>query len=101
MHGDIKGTNVPISHTVDALLADFGLADIADKSTVTSLGGSGSLPWQSPEVLRGATHRTFSSDVYSFGMTIYEVKVSASSFAFTFIEEKYCRSLVALPPLMV
>ncbi|KAG8913526.1 hypothetical protein FRC00_002217 [Tulasnella sp. 408] len=79
VHGDIKGTNILISPTVDALVADFGLAKIADSSTLPSLKGAGSLRWQSPEVLRGDAHRTFSSDVYSFGMTIYEVE-SLSAF---------------------
>lgn len=74
VHGDIKGTNVLISPTVDALVADFGLDTLADSSTITSPIDSGSLRWQSPEVLRGAAHKTFSTDVYSFGMTIYEVK---------------------------
>lgn len=74
MHGDIKGTNILISPTVDALVADFGLAKLSDTSTAPSLKGAGSNRWQAPEVLRGEAHRTLSSDVYSFGMTIYEVE---------------------------
>ncbi|KAG8956941.1 hypothetical protein FRC00_004695, partial [Tulasnella sp. 408] len=35
--------------------------------------GAGSVPWQSPELLRDAARRTFQSDVYAFGITIYEV----------------------------
>lgn len=80
MHGDIKGSNILVSPTVDALVADFGLAKLADSSTVPSLKGAGSLRWQSPEVLRGEAHRTFSSDVYSFGMTIYETLSGAIPF---------------------
>ncbi|KAG9030576.1 hypothetical protein FS837_003230, partial [Tulasnella sp. UAMH 9824] len=41
--------------------------------TSTSLRGAGSVPWQSPELLRDAARRTFQSDVYAFGITIYEV----------------------------
>lgn len=100
MHGDIKGSNILVSPTVDALVADFGLAKLADSSTVPSLKGAGSLRWQSPEVLRGEAHRTFSSDVYSFGMTIYEVK-SLNLLSETHVtEEKYHRPLAELFPLM-
>ncbi|KAG8948953.1 hypothetical protein FRC04_009154 [Tulasnella sp. 424] len=75
VHGDIKGNNILITPDVDAVLADFGLAKVAETSTASSQKGTGSSRWQSPEILRGGAHvhRTFSSDVYSFGMTIYEI----------------------------
>ncbi|KAG8948951.1 hypothetical protein FRC04_009152 [Tulasnella sp. 424] len=46
VHGDIKGNNILIStalDAVDAVVADFGLAKLADSSTVPSLKGAGSL----------------------------------------------------------
>lgn len=73
VHGDIKGNNILVTPDVDAVLADFGLAKVAETSTASSQKGTGSSRWQSPEILRGGAHRTFSSDVYSFGMTIYEI----------------------------
>ncbi|KAG9017646.1 hypothetical protein FRB90_000383 [Tulasnella sp. 427] len=73
VHGDIKGGNILISASVDAVLADFGLAKLADTSTTTLLKGAGSLRYQSPEILREGAHKTPASDVYSFGITIYEI----------------------------
>ncbi|KAG8931371.1 hypothetical protein FRC01_001429, partial [Tulasnella sp. 417] len=73
IHGDLKGNNVLISNDEHILLCDFGLAKHVTSRTSTSLRGVGSIPWQSPELLRDASRRTFQSDVYAFGITIYEV----------------------------
>ncbi|KAF4582455.1 hypothetical protein EYR38_002580 [Pleurotus pulmonarius] len=60
-----------------ALLTDFGLSlmldDVRSRSTATHAGSSrGTLRWMAPECLNG--HRANeASDVYSLGMTIWEV----------------------------
>ncbi|KAG9044109.1 hypothetical protein FS837_008772 [Tulasnella sp. UAMH 9824] len=73
IHGDLKGNNVLVSNDEHILLCDFGLAKHVTSRTSTSLRGVGSIPWQSPELLRDASRRTFQGDVYAFGITIYEV----------------------------
>ncbi|KAG8968346.1 hypothetical protein FRC05_001570 [Tulasnella sp. 425] len=73
IHGDMKGNNTLISGEEHVLLCDFGLAKHVTSRTSTSLRGVGSIPWQSPELLRDASKRTFQSDVYAFGITISEV----------------------------
>ncbi|KAG8973426.1 hypothetical protein FRC05_008817 [Tulasnella sp. 425] len=74
VHGDIKGSNLLVSSStpVEGVVADFGLAKLVDTHTASSLQGAGSLRWQSPEILYGAS-RSFKSDVYAFGMTVYEI----------------------------
>ncbi|KAG8954581.1 hypothetical protein FRC04_011014, partial [Tulasnella sp. 424] len=72
IHGDLKGNNVLISGGYHVLLCDFGLAKHVTSRTSTSLRGVGSIPWQSPELLQDACRRTFQSDVYAFGITVYE-----------------------------
>ncbi|KIO26949.1 hypothetical protein M407DRAFT_73857, partial [Tulasnella calospora MUT 4182] len=72
IHGDIKGDNILIDSPERALICDFGLSKIRDSETSTGLRGVGTLLWTSPEVLLGEG-KTFSSDVYAFGMTIAEV----------------------------
>lgn len=62
-----------------ALLCDFGLARInADIISRTRMAGdtavSGSRNWMAPELLSGSLPRP-PSDVYAFGMTLYEVGV--------------------------
>ncbi|KAJ7714809.1 kinase-like domain-containing protein [Mycena metata] len=76
-HADLKGVNVLIDLSARALLCDFGLARIkADVSTRTGskepLIGSGSRNWMAPELLTGSSPRP-ASDIYAFGMTVYEL----------------------------
>jgi serine/threonine protein kinase len=77
VHGDIKGNNVLASPNGDALLCDFGLAKLVGSQTSGSRRGSGALRWESPELLDGQTKST-ASDIWAFGMTIYEVCVEFS-----------------------
>ena len=77
VHGDIKGSNVLASPNGDALLCDFGLAKLVGSQTSGSRKGSGTLRWESPELLHGQT-KSAASDVWAFGMTIYEVCVQIS-----------------------
>lgn len=72
VHGDVKGHNVLISNELKALLCDFGLSKTADAATTTSLKGAGTVRWQAPELFHEAP-RSYKSDVYAYGMTIYEV----------------------------
>lgn len=74
IHGDLKGNNVLISSGEHVLLCDFGLAKHVTYRTSTSLRGAGSIPWQSPELLQDEGRRTVQSDVYAFGITVYEVR---------------------------
>lgn len=78
VHGDVKGGNVLVSSEVKILLCDFGLAKMMDTNTSTSKAGLGTLRWQAPELMDGGS-KTFQSDVYAFGLTIYEVSVSRTS----------------------
>lgn len=74
VHGDLKGANVLVSAEVRILLCDFGLAKIVNTNTSTSRAGFGTLRWQAPELMEGAS-KGFETDVYAFGLTIYEVRV--------------------------
>ncbi|KAJ7496406.1 kinase-like protein, partial [Mycena latifolia] len=76
-HGDIKGVNILVEDSGRSLLCDFGLSRVkADITTRTSHGGNtattGSCNWMAPELLAGSMPR-MASDVYAFGMTIYEL----------------------------
>ncbi|EJT98842.1 kinase-like protein, partial [Dacryopinax primogenitus] len=95
VHGDIKGNNVLVSDDGNALLADFGLSTVVEDIDpgITSMLYAGSLPWMSPErmdpsrfALDIRTARTPASDMWSFGMTIYEVllvyQISACFFSY-------------------
>ncbi|KAK7008148.1 kinase-like protein [Favolaschia claudopus] len=76
-HGDLKGINVLVEDSGRALLCDFGLtrikADITSRThAAEKVVVSGSRNWMAPEMLSGTLPRP-SSDLYAFGMTIYEL----------------------------
>lgn len=101
VHGDLKGVslfannapcrlmlehqvNVLVNNDYRAVIADFGLVAIVSTSSVVTLATSvlavgGSERWMAPELLYpekyGLSHSIPSkeSDIYAFGMLIYEV----------------------------
>ncbi|KAG8895299.1 hypothetical protein FRB99_000658 [Tulasnella sp. 403] len=74
IHGDIKGSNILVSsgNEPHALLCDFGLSRRLADPTLPGLKGVGTVRWQAPELWDNQS-KSFSTDSYSFGMTIYEV----------------------------
>ncbi|KAF9055624.1 kinase-like domain-containing protein [Panaeolus papilionaceus] len=76
VHGDLKGVNVLIGDGEKALLCDFGLsrikADVNSRSSAESTAVVGSQNWMAPELFQGGRPKA-PSDMYSFGMTIYEI----------------------------
>ncbi|KAG8962876.1 hypothetical protein FRC05_005084 [Tulasnella sp. 425] len=72
VHGNIRGECILIDDGNHALLRDFELSRLEGTKPNTSSGVFGSLRWMGPELLNGEP-RSFSSDVYSFSMTMTEV----------------------------
>ncbi|KAG8898433.1 hypothetical protein FRB99_007438 [Tulasnella sp. 403] len=74
IHGDIKASNILVSSGEQprALLCDFGLSRRLADPTLPGLKGVGEVRWQAPELWDNEP-KSFKSDSYSFGMTIYEV----------------------------
>lgn len=75
--------NILIDNARTAVLCDFGLSRVkADMTSRTSARdvfiGAGSRNWMSPERFRGQTTKK-PCDVYSFGLTIYEVRYSCTA----------------------
>ena len=75
IHRDIKPSNIMVTSDGRVLLVDFGLARTDGAHTLTQSGTPlGSLPYMSPEQARGdrsaVDQRT---DIYSLGVTLYEL----------------------------
>lgn len=66
IHGDLKSANVLVDSKFRAKVADFGFAG---KSAL----GTGTPYWMAPELLRRESKNTPATDVYSFGIILYEV----------------------------
>ena len=78
IHRDIKPGNIMLKEDGTALLSDFGIARVAEATTLTA-GPLGTPPYMSPEQILGQAvdERT---DVYSLGVVAYEMLVGRRPF---------------------
>ncbi|MCD7735604.1 MAG: Stk1 family PASTA domain-containing Ser/Thr kinase [Lachnospiraceae bacterium] len=71
IHRDVKPQNIMISTDGKVKVADFGIARASSANTVTS-NVMGSVHYSSPEQARGG-YSDEKSDIYSLGITMYEM----------------------------
>lgn len=83
LHRDIKPSNVILEQEGGIYLADFGLARIAQgsESTLTSDVVLGTPQYISPEQALGKKDLDDGTDIYSFGVMIYEMTVGRVPFS--------------------
>lgn len=83
LHRDIKPSNVMLANDGQIYLADFGLARIAQsgESTLTSDVILGTPQYISPEQALAKKNLDEGTDIYSFGVMIYEMVVGCVPFS--------------------
>jgi len=83
LHRDIKPSNVLLSKEGVMYLADFGLARIAQagESTLSSDSIMGTPQYISPEQAMGKKELDAGTDIYSFGVMLYEMVVGQVPFS--------------------
>jgi serine/threonine protein kinase len=83
LHRDIKPSNVLIAVDGTMYLADFGLARIAEagESTMSSDSIMGTPQYISPEQAMGKKDLDAGTDIYSFGVMLYEMVVGQVPFS--------------------
>ncbi len=82
LHRDIKPSNVLIANDGTMYLADFGLARIAQagESTLSTDSIMGTPQYISPEQAMGKKDLDSGTDIYSFGVMLYEMVVGQVPF---------------------
>ncbi|HSR47197.1 MAG TPA: protein kinase [Anaerolineales bacterium] len=82
LHRDIKPSNILLSSDGMIYLADFGLARMAEagESTLSADVMLGTPQYISPEQARGERDLDVGTDIYSFGVVLYEMVVGRVPF---------------------
>jgi serine/threonine protein kinase len=82
LHRDLKSLNVLLDDRLRARLTDFGLAKVKSQSSSTSgsAGSAGTVAWMAPELFDGESC-TEKTDLYSYGMTAWELTSREVPFA--------------------
>lgn len=75
LHQDLKSLNVLLTKECTAQLADFGLSVLQTGATTSpsSTRGLGTPRWTAPELLKREIGPSISTDMYSFGVILWEI----------------------------
>lgn len=75
VHRDIKPSNIMLTRASEVKVTDFGLAKLrqTDGAATVTQGIAGTLFYMSPEQVKGLSDLDHRSDLYSMGMTIYQM----------------------------
>ena len=81
IHRDIKPANILVTPDGTVKVTDFGIAKILGGHGLTQTGAAmGTAAYMSPEQIKGAKNVDARSDIYSLGITFYEMLVGQTPF---------------------
>lgn len=76
IHRDIKPANILIDRQGNAMVADFGIAQLRDKTDIEVTSSDvimGTVAYMSPEQKFSSANVTGATDIYSLGIILYEI----------------------------
>lgn len=83
LHRDLTSMNVLVTENYDAKLTDFGLAKLKlaiSQSAKSNDKGAGTLLWMAPELFLPDGKHSFKSDVYSYGVVMWQLTTRKKPF---------------------
>lgn len=95
IHRDIKAANILLTNNGDVLLCDFGVAATFVSSSVHSRRTTfvGTPYWMAPEVITQGKSYDQSADIWSLGITIYEMLTGNPPLA----DQEQMRAIMLIP----
>ncbi|MDB5335883.1 MAG: Serine/threonine protein kinaserelated protein [Planctomycetaceae bacterium] len=99
VHRDLKPPNLMLDKSGNIKLADFGLARISDATALTAAGKTlGTFAYMAPEQISGSSPITPKTDLYAFGVVLYELVTGKTPFQSETTAELLMAHLTKKPP---
>jgi len=96
IHGDLKPSNIMLNGKGNLKIMDFGLAELSFEQDNKDRRRTGTPTYMSPEQVQG--HRLdFRSDIYSLGVTLYELITERVPFPGTDMKSVLTKQLMFVP----
>ena len=73
LHCDLKSNNILVDSHYRTKICDFNMSKLIEESTGSSLANIQNPRWLAPEICEGSDSHSKASDVYSFGIVMWEV----------------------------
>ncbi|KAF9164329.1 hypothetical protein DFQ26_001575 [Actinomortierella ambigua] len=78
IHRDIKSANILLTRHLEVKIGDFGGSRVSDISSRSESRHVGTTPWMAPELLVPQPNYTSKSDLYAFGMVMWEMAANCT-----------------------
>nr|XP_043612092.1 serine/threonine-protein kinase STY46-like [Erigeron canadensis] len=73
VHRDLKSSNLLVDKNWCVKVGDFGLSRIKHQTYLQTKSGKGTPQWMAPEIIRNELPANEKSDVYSYGVVLWEI----------------------------